>query len=74
MKGIILRKATVFALLTILFFQFHSVEAQDSALKSIQKSTFSVEIDPVVPVVLHGFSGHFMWKPKNQSIWFTALP
>jgi hypothetical protein len=67
MKGIILRKATVFALLTILFFQFHSVEAQDSALKSIQKSTFSVEIDPTVPIVLHGFSGHLMWKPKNSN-------
>jgi hypothetical protein len=30
------------------------------------KSEFSIEIDPIVPIVLHGIGGHFLWSPKNS--------
>lgn len=73
MKEDILKKTAVFALLTLMFFNFLSVQAQDSTMKSEQRSTFSIEIDPFVPIVLHGFSGHVMWKPKKSNHFVFGL-
>jgi hypothetical protein len=67
MKNRILKSFVVPLALTLVFFNIQQLEAQETSTKSIQKSTFSVEIDPIVPIVLHGFSGHFMWKPKKSN-------
>ena len=53
--------------LTSFFIHIQYLQAQEPSPKAMQKSIFSLEIDPAVPVVLHGFSGHVKWKPKNSS-------
>jgi len=37
------------------------------------KSFFAVEVDPIVPVVLNGIGGHFMWQPKNAKHFVYGL-
>lgn len=37
------------------------------------KSAFSFEVDPIVPLVLHGISGHFLWKPKSSKHFVFGL-
>lgn len=66
MKNRLLKTLVMQIILTFLLINIQNAHAQETSEKSIQKSTFSVEIDPVVPAVLHGFSGHFMWKPKKS--------
>lgn len=39
---------------------------QDTLKSVITKSSFSVEIDLIVPIILHGFRGHLIWEPKNS--------
>lgn len=63
----------VLALLTLLVITIQNAKAQETSTNSIQKSTFSIEIDPFVPIVLHGFSGHFMWKPKKSNHFVYGL-
>lgn len=67
MKNKQINPLVILMLLTLSFLNIQDVQAQETSAKSIQKSIFSLEIDPIVPVVLHGFSGHVMWKPKHSN-------
>lgn len=51
--------AILAAFLVISFYSFGFTEVSD-------KTQHSVEIDPVVPVVLHGFGAHYMYTPKEN--------
>ncbi len=39
------------------------LNAQNESIES--SSAYSVEVDPIVPLVLNGIGGHFWWKPKS---------
>lgn len=56
---------TVF-ILTLLCFSFNTNAQVDSTQTKIKKSTFSIEIDPIVPLALKGIGGHFIWQPKKS--------
>lgn len=46
---------------------YNSSKAQITGSDTIkEKSTLSFEIDPIVPFVLKGIGGHFIWKPKKS--------
>jgi hypothetical protein len=62
-----IKTAALLLILTLIISSIQDLQAQESTTTSIQKSTLSLEIDPVVPIVLHGFSGHLMWKPKKSN-------
>jgi len=38
----------------------------DNSIPETPKNVFSVEIDPIVPLVLNGIGGHLMWQPKKS--------
>lgn len=67
MKNKLLKTLVVLIALTLMFNNIQNIQAQEISLKAKQKSIFSVEIDPIVPILLHGFSGHIMWKPKKSN-------
>jgi hypothetical protein len=66
MKEYILQASASLCVPTSMLLYSKPIQAQRVFADTIPKSTFSAEIDPIVPIVLHGFSGHFMWEPKKS--------
>jgi hypothetical protein len=58
-------KIIIITILTIIIFITTGLKAQDKTAES--ETTFSIEMDPLVPIVLHGIGGHFIWTPKNST-------
>ena len=59
--------------LTLVLFITPNARSQDTISHVIQKSTLSFEVDPIVPIALHGFSGHLMWKSKKSTHFVFGL-
>jgi hypothetical protein len=73
MKNKLSKMSVTLLRLTIALFFAMNLHAQEATAKPIQKSTLSIEVDPIVPAVLHGFSGHLMWKPKKSDHFVFGL-
>lgn len=60
----------------IISLSIHPAFAQgqrNSSNTKSEKGTFSFEIDPIVPLVLKGIGGHFIWKPKKTDHFIFGL-
>ena len=48
------------------FISLNSKAQTDDTIQPVTKQVLSVEVDPIVPLVLRGVGGHLMWQPKKS--------
>jgi hypothetical protein len=63
MKNKLSKMSVTLLPLSVALFLAMNLHAQEASTKPIQKSTFSIEVDPIVPAVLHGF----FWSPHVET-------
>ena len=54
-------------ILAIINLSYNLIAQTDSTQAKTKKSVFSIEIDPIVPIILRGIGGHFIWQPKKSN-------
>lgn len=52
---------------------FGLLDSQAQTNIDSSKNRFAVEVDPIVPIALHGLGGHFMWQPVWAKRWVLGV-
>ncbi len=63
----------ILVIITIVIMLITSFHSQAQTVTIIRKSSFSFEIDPIVPIALQGIGGHFIWQPKQSKHFVYGL-